>query len=428
MSAVPQADADLRDDRSSGRLRRGSEFLRALTEQYATLFPLLLAVALSAMNRLRPMQHLTYSDIAVLIAACALPLLRLKRQGSRRHASPLPFLLAPTFVLIGALLQALALKNAESVLYAGHYFVAAALIPPLILWSVIDDWKAILAVAYAWVAGIALSALVGVLAHHGIQLPGLNDPFANWYWGGFRISGLAFHPNLLALCLAMALPISVAYAVGSTRVSVRALFAGLTLMFLYALDLTGSRAALGAAIVVLPPILWVSLWRKDVVTRLTILILAGAGVGLTLLLLTATGTIDGAGAFDRLFGGEDTSHSDWKRGIARDEAIRDFLAHPVLGAGYVHIRDAHNFFLQFLQSGGVVGLIGYLCYLVLLARVIYLCRGRYDSVPARLLVIGLIGGVATWLLVGFYQNAVIERAVYVPIGLLLAIACSRRPT
>lgn len=394
--------------------------------RYLVLVPLLLAALLAPMNRPRPFQHVTYADIALILALLAV---FLRQFGPRRTIHlPLAFLLPPVVVLLGGLLQQFFLDGTDSLPFVFHYFVAAAIVPMLIFWTVAGDRRAQLAVAAAWVCGTAFSSLVGIFAHHGIQLFGFYDPYANWYWGGYRISGLSFHPNLLAICSAMAMAFLVVAGILVQQRALRAAIAALIVLLFYALDLTGSRAALAAVLLILPLLLWTGLGQIDLRRRLTVFAVAGAVLVLAFAALNLSGQYDSASAFDRLFGGSNTEISDRTRAAIRQQVFRDFFEHPIFGAGYVHIRDAHNFFLQFLQSGGLVGLSGFLGYVGMLVVMGARCWIDRPGALDRLMTAGTMGGVAVWLLIGLYQNAVVERAVYVPIGLLLAMAYGHRRT
>lgn len=397
--------------------------------QYLLLIPLLVAALLAPMNQLRPMQHLTYADITLLIAAGAMLFRQLARRTTAHLPIPLVFVLPPLVILWGGLIQPLATDDYSGLLYVGQYVIASTMVPLTIFWSVQGDTRAQLMVGAAWVCGIAFSALVGIGSHHGFSVLGFSDPWASWHWGGYRIAGLSYHPNMLALCSAMALSLLAIAAIMIRNLPVRLAIAGLIVEMIYTLDLAGSRAALAGALLVLPLALWIGLGQLDFRHRLKVFAAGGVIVAVAVAgIMGLGGEFDNVSAFDRILGGGTSAHSDYKRDAIRDQAFSDFFANPVLGVGYDRIRDAHNFFLQFLQSGGLVGISGFLAYVAVLA---YLAlRGWMTSQTSheRLLVVALASAVAAWLLIGLYQNAIIERAVYIPIGLLLAQAYrSERP-
>jgi hypothetical protein len=104
------------------------------------------------------------------------------------------------------------------------------------------------------------------------------------------------------------------------------------------------------------------------------------------------------------------------------EALSDFLARPLTGHGFSQIRDALNIYLQLLQAGGLIALSAFSLFTVGSLRLGWrLAHEPVLSGSMRSLAVALTVSVLVWLQEGLVQNAIYDRYLYVPAGLLLAM-------
>ena len=127
-------------------------------------------------------------------------------------------------------------------------------------------------------------------------------------------------------------------------------------------------------------------------------------------------------SIDRLTGAVSVDASDAERLVLYEAALADFASSPLLGVGYAGVRAAHNIYLQFLESAGVIGFLLWAGYLVATLRLALSVSVPGSARAAAYLAIACASGLAGWLAFGFAQNALYDRFLMVPVGLLLGLA------
>jgi hypothetical protein len=146
-----------------------------------------------------------------------------------------------------------------------------------------------------------------------------------------------------------------------------------------------------------------------------------------LVLLAASGDANLLVGSDRLLdpaSGEATS--DAVRSVSTQTALHGFLEHPVFGAGYSVARDALNIYLQALHAGGLVGLLAFLG--ALFSAIGAALRHSHHAAYAgdRAISSALAVSIGVWLVFGIFQNAIYDRYLFVPSGLILATTVARQ--
>jgi hypothetical protein len=105
------------------------------------------------------------------------------------------------------------------------------------------------------------------------------------------------------------------------------------------------------------------------------------------------------------------------RAVLRDQGFADFGYHPAQGIGYQVISQAQEVHIGLLAAGGLLGFVGW---------VIYMWGSVLRIRPARkadlLLAQAMAITIFTWLILNFVENQVTDRFLYIPIGIVLALA------
>lgn len=220
------------------------------------------------------------------------------------------------------------------------------LVPILIAW-----WRpsaeTVSLLLWAYVGGHVLSTLDA-----GIEGPSV----------GNRYQGLTHHTN--AFGMAGLTSIAILLYLGARHRSTLARVAAVSAGALSAVSivLSGSRAALAVAVVL---VLLVPIVERTAVSSLVLVmgVLAGA-VALPLLLHSG----DGGSALGRLAGDPTATVADSARSTALNLGLERFWQSPVIGSGLVDVEYYHNVFLEAAIGAGLGGLVGYLLALYALVR------------------------------------------------------------
>jgi O-antigen ligase len=318
---------------------------------------------------------------------------------------------------------ALVLVGGASLLWAEHVREAAREFRTVILEAalfyglvrtMVHDRRRVWQMADAWVLGATFIALVGILQ----WVLGSNLITAEGVW---RVRGFYGSPNNLALYLGRVFPLALALAVwgdgerarlGRSSSVRRRGYALAAVLMAAALLLTYSRGAwlLGVPMAVL--FLAAMRGRRTLFLTAGVLILASValilavGVGrLTSLLDTAEGT-----TFFRL----QLWQSSWDMirdhpllGVGLDNFLYHYRTHYVLPTAWeeFNLSHPHNLLFDFWLRLGMPGLA---VLIGLLAASFRQGRRVYRSLPeghARLLVLGLMGGMTNFLFHGLVDNA-----------------------
>jgi hypothetical protein len=179
---------------------------------------------------------------------------------------------------------------------------------------------------------------------------------------GNRYQGLTHHTNAFGMAglTAIAILLYLGARHRSTLARVAAVSAGA--ISAVSIVLSGSRAALAVAVVL---VLLVPIVERTAVSSLVLVmgVLAGA-VALPLLLHSG----DGGSALGRLAGDPTATVADSARSTALNLGLERFWESPVIGSGLVDVEYYHNVFLEAAIGAGIAGLVGYLLALYALVR------------------------------------------------------------
>jgi O-Antigen ligase len=395
------------------------------------------ALALVTLNAVRPTDSTTVADFGFVLAAAGIAL-AMAANPSWRVPAP-RWLIGAAGVILGCAFvlelfppgrpsqAALLFPGGAYDLFPefgfrgeGSNLGGAARLAGLFLLAVViaaaaDSERRIRVLAGLWIGGVCLSSLVGVVDYLGAGSIGADIAGVDYArYDKPRVAGLATHPNVLGLTTAMALPVAVAW-LGGTRGRRRLLSIAVVLLLLAGVGLSGSRAAVvGAGIGVAV----VALLNRDT-RKWAVLLAAGAVVAVVVLGAVASTPLP---SVDRLTGGGSAGSSSEERSTIVREVAKEIEERPVVGHGFEYIRGAHSIYLQLLHAGGAVAL---LAFLVFASGTLGLgIRSRNTSrlrVSLRTLASALTASMAVWLAMGFVSPAILERYLYVPAGLLLAI-------
>lgn len=379
----------------------------------------LLAVPLLTFNALRAAQGVSYGDIPLAIAAILLFASWLSH-GHPRGVVPLGLPVGAFLLLFTGTVAVLATGEAESIAPTLRFAVTLAVMP-LVIMLAASTPRRVERFVDVWLLAAGLNAAVGALDLLGVTAIGVSLTGVNFVDFTDRAQGLTLHPNHLGLVTAMALPVAVA-RLGSG--GVRGLAAiGLVPLLIVGVVESGSRGALlaaGAGVLLLFA-LGVSTRR----TRTTLLLVAAPVLTFVVIIaLLGNNELTGSVAFDRLGGGGGARQSNQVRLVTLQDSISQAAKHPVVGTGFSDVRTAHNIYIQLLQAGGMLAFAGFLAFAISIVR-----RARSLALPRRdlppsltALAAGSGASVCVWLLFGMVGNAVFDRYLYVPVGVVLALA------
>jgi len=162
----------------------------------------------------------------------------------------------------------------------------------------------------------------------------------------------------------------------------------------------------------------------------TSLLMVAAPVATFVILVNVLGNngLTGSVTAERLGGGAGANQSDSVRRQTWQDSIAQAGDHLVVGSGFVVVRSAHNIYLQLLGAGGALALGAFLAYMIsLMRRARRLALARNGSPPWLMaLAAGSGASVCVWLLYGMVGNAIYDRYLYVPVGLVLALGLVHR--
>jgi len=233
-----------------------------------------------------------------------------------------------------------------------------------------------------------------------------------------RASGLAIHSNHLGLASALALPLALAHATVPHRVR-RMLGSAAAAVLVVGVLASGSRANLLGAVVAV---------------ALMLLLLRGAqakialGVIAAVMVMFAGSVIVSASGsqvvtLERFAGGGQALESDSRRKTKLDTSVSAVMAHGLTGVGFATARDAHNLYLQMLQAGGILALTAFALFAYGAVRLGWkLSREPRAPPDSARLAAGLTVSLLVWLTTGLLQNAVNDRYLVVPFGVLLGLS------
>jgi hypothetical protein len=288
---------------------------------------------------------------------------------------------------------------------------ALAFVPVLIA-AVASSWERIRFFADAWVVSTVICALAAILdhfAHAGIGNALVTGPLPT-----DRAVGLTDQPNYLGQFTAMALPVAIVRTYqlkGSGRVA----YLGATGVLIIALQLSGSRLGLlGALVAVGFLAALVPRVRKGILLGGIVLSVLGAG----LLVYQPAGH----SVLERFSGDPAATNADNVRRYVLERTWDIARDHLPTGVGFSRILDSHSLVIQFLLAGGVVALAAFCIWVWGMCR-LGVTVALSDRAPPEgaQLAAALTAALLAWLVPGIVNPQLLERFMYVPAGLLLAM-------
>ncbi|WP_370617612.1 O-antigen ligase family protein [Mumia sp. Pv 4-285] len=239
-----------------------------------------------------------------------------------------------------------------------------------------------------------------------------------------RATGTFENPNLFASYLYISLGITLAVWV----ISRKPLLIAALVPQVVALALTGSRAAVLAAVVALTVVVLAALWQRT--ARRALVRVAALAIASTLTLLFVFPALLATPSVDRIGSGWAAASSDERFGLWRD-ALDMWEAHPFLGAGVGQYQTwegvglppgvapiAHSTYLSLLAETGVLGIM---CFLgIVLPVVVLLVRkvARTRDAVSAFLLAGVVGVLAH----AFAMNVENSRVFWALLGISTAWA------
>ncbi len=272
--------------------------------------------------------------------------------------------------------------------------------------------------AAGWIAGwFAAGASVsgGIAVTDRLGLTGISRVFIYPDPTG-RQAGLTVHPNHLAAGCVIAIPIAL-WLISRTSRRDRALGWFCLLFALLGIYVSGSRGGAVTAVLAVGLSLLVLRSLRPALPAITLTVVVGTVAAVTL----NPSLIDRVLAATRLGGDSKfTAASDDARDLLAEQGLADFLHSSVIGVGLQVALDAHSILLQTLAAGGIVLLVSFGIFAVCLLRAAALL-----SRPEQL-ARALFTCVACWLVLGIVENLLIDRYLYVPVGLIIALVIAER--
>jgi hypothetical protein len=302
--------------------------------------------------------------------------------------------------------NAAVLTAGEAPYVVGLEWLVALLVLPWLVVSVVNcTGRPVYPIAWAWMAGAALSAGVALSDFFGLSQIGPEVTGLPHFSG--RETGLATHPNNLGFSCVMTVPVAIHLASKRHLIGV-----GCVALLVCGILLSGSRGSqLGIVLaLVLAAVLVPSRAR---LTPLMVYITCWAGVIIAWQWDTVTAQF---GEMLRFANTGDTLRSNSLRSLLARQALSDFDYNPAIGIGYEVLVDAHSIYLQILAAGGLLLATGMVLFWFGLVRAGW--RLRYFDPIA----IFLVASVIVWLAVGLVENQLTDRYIYFPVAAIAALA------
>lgn len=345
------------------------------------------AMFFAPMNDVRPTSaasFVTVTDALLGVGFCLLAPVLLRR----KLTLPKTFVFGWALLFSSGLVASLLATNSSASFNHLARLIAAALLMPVAFAWWRPERRIIVRLAAAFVLGVAVSVVAAV-----IEGPVGEES---------RHDGLTTHSNFLGhtSVIAVALLLFVLTQHPPHR---RWIWYGIGLACGYGVWISGSRASFVALIIiaVVYPFFERSLFAAG-----------GALFGIALTLVFWNQIVSGSGdsALRRLLGTSASQTSDGYRREHLEEALNQFLAHPLTGNGFENALSAHNVYLQIAAAAGVIGLAGFVFILAALALPLFSAPRPYHRLAYPALA---------YLVIGALDKSLWDRFIWV--GLVLAL-------
>lgn len=379
------------------------------------------ALALETLNAVRLTHSVSVGD-ALLVVGGILAVLPRIRRGILAGSIPPWLWLGGTGLIIAGLLAAFRSGLGHDLLPTLE-FAGTLIGVPVIVMLVVDSYGRLELAVELWLLVASLSAVIAVLdlklgAGIGSRLTGID-----YVRYGARAPGLTLQPNFLGLASAMAMPVAALRASRRGRWATFDLANVRNLLYLMILGAgvlaSGSRSALVAAVIAIAALPFFLPGRRRSIALLATGILVVVALGVLTFdssIASKLGVVTG----QRFFGPTGQGSTQYRL-VAYAAAIRETIAHPLLGQGFQSVLVAHDIYLQLLQAGGVVALLAFLTFA---GGAVATARRLTTSAELPAWVSGLAAAfgasLAAWLIGGLALNDLYNRYLYIPVGFLLA--------
>jgi hypothetical protein len=309
---------------------------------------------------------------------------------------PPPYVIGVSIVAFFGLVASL---FAESIIFSIfsllQWMFFLAVLPIVIAW-----WrpgvKVVVTLLWAYVVGQSLSLL---------------DALAEGPTVGNRYQGLSHHINAFGMAGMTAMVILMYLYHYHRSAQAKAIVVGTGLAMLASVVMSGSRAALvvAAVIIVVSPLV-----ERSAISGVGLGFL-GLGGLIALPLLIQSG--HAGSAITRLTGDATAKVADQARGIGLDEGFRRLRESPILGGGLGDVEVIHNVFLEVAAGIGLIGLGGYLVVMFVMSRPLIM-----EHPHRRLAYLPL-----AWVGMAPALPSLYDRTMWVPVSLSILVVISGWP-
>jgi len=359
---------------------------------------------------------MTFGD-PLLVAAALLLAAAWLRHGSPRGVVPRWAVVAPVLLLAAGLLAILPSEDTGSLTPTIQFCITLGVMPLIMMFAASTAGR-VEKLVNVWIFAVVIQSAVAVLDLLEVTRIGVLVTSTDYLANTGRVTGLTLHPNHLSLVTAMALPMVVGMLTskGGRRT------AGLTALpfVLAGIAVSGSRGALMAGAGGI--LLFFLLQARGNRSLGGVLLVAAFIAAFAYLVFSPT-----ASERARLVTGErilTQGADDATRASLYRTAVDQGLDSPIFGQGFAVILSAHDIYLQLLQAGGAIALVAFVLFGGgIIRRSRRLARLRPADTPALPAIAAAAGAsMGTWMLYGLTGNALYDRYLYIPAGLVLAIA------
>lgn len=332
----------------------------------------------------------TPTDLLLLVGVLLLVPTLLERPLS----PPLVFVAGVSLVGICGLLVAPLSDPPDAHLFALlQWLFFLGVLPAVVAWWHPSRWVLHL-LLWAYLAGHLVSATWAVL-----EGPQAND----------RFDGLTHHSNAFGLAGLMGLAITLFLFHEYRALRSRALVVAAGAVCLLSIASSGSRSSTLVAIVL---VLMIPVVERSALSGFLFAI--GGALAVFSLPLLVSVSSEGS-AISRLAGDATTLAADRSRDAAFDHGVDRFLDSPIVGSGLVDVDLIHNTYLEALVGIGIIGALGYVVVLFVLARPLFA-----DTSLRRL-------SYLAWVVVGIGPAlpGLWDRTIWVPVALVMLAVLER---